>query len=98
MEFKGVQEEVIEKAIKKGYAKTKSEAVRMAVLDFGKNLGLIKTDIQDSQKNSAEMERKRNFFRLAGAWKDMDEENAKAVYKGIEMARKSLNRSLATKR
>ena len=61
MEFRRVQEEIIEKAIKKGYVRTKSEAVRMAVLDFGKNMGLIKPGIRDRSKNLTEMEKKRNF-------------------------------------
>ena len=42
--------------------------------------------------------RKKSFREFAGAWKDMDEKDAKAIYKGIELARKSLNRSLAAKR
>ena len=42
VEFKGVTEEVIDNAIKKGYAKTKAEVLRMALLQFGQEMGLIK--------------------------------------------------------
>lgn len=42
--------------------------------------------------------KKKSFGEFAGAWKDMGKEDVKAIYKGIELARKSMNRSLAIKR
>lgn len=43
VEFKGVPEEVLEALVKEGYAKTKSEALRYALLHIGEELDLIKT-------------------------------------------------------
>ena len=43
VEFKGVTEEVLEALVKEGYAKTKAEALRYALLHIGEELDLIKT-------------------------------------------------------
>ena len=42
VEFEGIPEEVLETAVRKGYAKTKSEALRAALIQYGKELDLIK--------------------------------------------------------
>ena len=41
IKFNGVQAEVLERIVASGIAETKSEAVRMAVLDFGTRKGLF---------------------------------------------------------
>lgn len=41
LEFRGVTEEVIDTLVKKGYSKTKSEAVRYALLHLGEELSII---------------------------------------------------------
>lgn len=43
VEFKGVTEEVLEALVKEGFAKTKSEALRYALLHIGEELDLIKS-------------------------------------------------------
>ena len=39
--FHGVQEQILERILESGIAETKSEAIRMAVLKFGMDMGLI---------------------------------------------------------
>ncbi len=41
VEFSGVLEDVLAALVKRGYAKTKSEALRMALLHYGEELGLV---------------------------------------------------------
>jgi len=41
LKFHGIQERIIESMVSSGIAETKSEAVRMAVLKFGLDLGLL---------------------------------------------------------
>lgn len=43
VEFKGATEEVLAALIKEGYAKTKSEALRYALLHLGEELDLVKS-------------------------------------------------------
>ncbi|MBI4043510.1 MAG: hypothetical protein HY393_01730 [Candidatus Diapherotrites archaeon] len=43
VEFKGIPGEVLEALVKEGYAKTKAEALRYALLHIGEELDLIKT-------------------------------------------------------
>lgn len=96
MEFKGVQKEVIEKAVKRGYAKTKSEAVRMAVVEFGRNAGLIGGKYTTGKSASAGV--KRDFYDFAGAWKDMSEKDAKMIKGNIERFRENFSRSASERR
>lgn len=42
--FHGVQEQILERILESGIAETKSEAIRMAVLKFGMDMGLL-TDL-----------------------------------------------------
>jgi|TARA_Y100000031_G_C7900522_1_gene239341 predicted translin family RNA/ssDNA-binding protein len=39
--FHGVQEQILERILESGIAETKSEAIRMAVLKFGMDMGLL---------------------------------------------------------
>ena len=43
VEFKGVTEEVLEALVREGFAKTKSGALRYALLHIGEELDLIKS-------------------------------------------------------
>ena len=43
VEFKGITEEVLEALVREGFAKTKSEALRYALLHIGEELDLIKS-------------------------------------------------------
>lgn len=43
VEFKGATEEVLDALVREGYAKTKSEALRYALLHLGEELDLIKS-------------------------------------------------------
>ncbi|MBI4044166.1 MAG: hypothetical protein HY392_00485 [Candidatus Diapherotrites archaeon] len=43
VKFEGVTEEVLDELVKQGYVKTKSEALRYALLHIGEELDLIKT-------------------------------------------------------
>lgn len=45
VEFKGVTEQVLNSLVKEGYAKTKAEALRYALIHLGEELGLIKQRI-----------------------------------------------------
>ncbi len=45
IEFKGVLEKALKEMIRKGYVKTKTEAVRYAVLHYVEEMGLIKEGI-----------------------------------------------------
>jgi hypothetical protein len=45
VEFKGVTEEVLRGLVREGYAKTKAEALRYALLQVGEELGLIRPRI-----------------------------------------------------
>ncbi len=47
IEFKGVTEEVIDMLVKEGYAKTKAEALRYALLHVGRDLNLIKSRLHE---------------------------------------------------
>lgn len=42
VEFEGVTEEVLKNAVKKGYARTKAEVLHAALLQYGRELDLIK--------------------------------------------------------
>lgn len=55
VKFSGIQEGILEKLVETGVAETKSEAIRMAVLHFGIETGVIKgrTIIEDIQKSLA---------------------------------------------
>ena len=44
IEFKGATEEVLEQLIKKGYAKTKSEALRFALIKTGNDLKILQEE------------------------------------------------------
>lgn len=98
MEFKGVQKEVIEKAVKRGYARTKSEAVRMALLEFGRNTGLITPGMHARAKTVEHEPAKKGFYDFAGAWKGMSGEDAKALRDRIEKFREKFSRSAAERR
>ncbi len=41
IKLEGILEKIIENAIKKGLVKTKAEAVRLSVLELGKEYGLL---------------------------------------------------------
>lgn len=43
IEFKGVPGEVLETLVREGYAKTKAEALRYALLHIGEELDLVKS-------------------------------------------------------
>ncbi|MEW6295051.1 MAG: hypothetical protein AB1467_02005 [Candidatus Diapherotrites archaeon] len=45
VEFRGVVDNVLKSLVEKGYARTKAEAVRYALLHLGEELGLTKTRI-----------------------------------------------------
>lgn len=42
VEFKGVTDQVLNALVREGYAKTKAEALRYALIHLGEELGLIK--------------------------------------------------------
>lgn len=56
LKLSGIAESVIEEMILKGYAATKTEAIRMAILDYkhhhleGENQSMTKADIADLNK------------------------------------------------
>ena len=41
VEFSGILDEILSTLIKKGYAKTKAEALRMALLHYGEEYGMV---------------------------------------------------------
>lgn len=43
VEFSGVLDDVLISLVKQGYAKTKAEALRMALLHYGEEFGLVKS-------------------------------------------------------
>ncbi len=46
----GVADQILEQMIKLGFAKTKSEAIRYAILRFGEEMGLIDEQILVKRK------------------------------------------------
>ncbi|MFA4855939.1 MAG: hypothetical protein WC634_05135 [archaeon] len=59
VEFKGVSEEVLEKLVGEGYAKTKAEALRYSLLQVGRELGLITPKIHAKAEQYAYAEIKK---------------------------------------
>ncbi len=64
IKFQGAQEELLNRIVKSGIAQTKSEAIRMAVLKFAQDLGLvdsrmlvetIREDLSKDKKTAAEI-------------------------------------------
>jgi hypothetical protein len=53
VDLKGVAGEVIEEMVKKGFAKTKTEALRYALLQTGEELDLIKPRLHAKAENYA---------------------------------------------
>ena len=47
VEFKGVLEDILESMIKQGYVKTKAEALRVALLHYGKEMGIVKKRLHE---------------------------------------------------
>ena len=72
LKFHGIQEWIINSMVENGIAETKSEAVRMAVLKFGLDLGLL-----DSRKVLDSI--RENLAK--------DELSEKEILKGISEAR-----------
>lgn len=42
VEFRGILDDVLNELVRQGYAKTKAEALRMALLHYGEEYGLVK--------------------------------------------------------
>ena len=59
VEFEGIPEEVLENAVKRGYAKTKSEALRAALIQYEKELDLIRPRLHAKSEAYAYAEIKR---------------------------------------
>jgi len=59
VEFRGVLEEVLNAIVKQGYAQTKAEALRFAVLHMGEELGLVKGRLHAKAEHYAYEEIKR---------------------------------------
>ncbi len=72
LKFHGIQEWIINSMVENGIAETKSEAVRMAVLKFGLDLGMLdsKKVLDSIRENLAK-----------------DERSEKEILKGISEAR-----------
>ena len=64
IEFRGVTEQVIEKLIEKGYAKTKSEALRYAILHTAEELGLMEKTFHQKAEGYMEEEIEKRFAKL----------------------------------
>ncbi|MBI2598213.1 MAG: hypothetical protein HYW50_03390 [Candidatus Diapherotrites archaeon] len=62
VEFKGVTEEVLEALVKEGFAKTKAEALRYALLHIGEELDLIKSRLHSraEEYTYSEFKKRRN--------------------------------------
>lgn len=56
LEFQGVTEEVLMTLVKKGYSKTKSEAVRYALLHLGEELDIIRPRLHKKAEEYAYQE------------------------------------------
>ncbi len=59
VEFSGVPEEVLEALVKEGYAKTKAEALRYALVHIGEELDIIKRRFHVRAEEYAYRESKR---------------------------------------
>ena len=57
IKFRGIQEEILEEMIQLGIAETKSEAVRMALLNFALNSNMISKEklLQEIHKKAKEL-------------------------------------------
>lgn len=53
IEFNGITEEIIDNLVKKGYSKTKAEAIRYALLHLGEELDLIKLKLHKKAEEYA---------------------------------------------
>lgn len=58
VEFKGVLDDVLTELVKQGYAKTKAEALRMALLHYGEEFGLVKKRLHARAEEYAYLESK----------------------------------------
>jgi len=72
---------VLEKAVKLGIAKTKNEAIRMGILSFNKEYGLIKDIEQELVTNKLKQEER--IMKEKGG-KYLDEEQALKPYKHLQ--------------
>jgi len=61
VEFKGVTEDILNELIKRGFAKTKTEALRYCLLQVGEELDLTKKKIHSKAEIYAYQEIKRRF-------------------------------------
>lgn len=59
VEFRGVQESVLETLVKEGYARTKAEALRYALLHLGEEMGLVSKRVHARTEQYAYQEIKR---------------------------------------
>ncbi len=73
VEFRGVTEQILEKLVEKGYAKTKTEALRFAVIHIGQEMKLISEPLAEQSER---------FDQSANAdiWKDLEEDKIWAKY------------------
>ena len=58
VEFSGVLDEILKSLVKEGYAKTKAEALRTALLHYGEELGLVRTRLHAKAEEYAYLEAK----------------------------------------
>ncbi len=59
--LRGVSREVLEKMISRGYANTQSEAIRLAVISFGKNEQILdELAAKNAEKINSEIKRGRH--------------------------------------
>ncbi len=63
VEFKGVTDTVLNALIEKGYAKTKAEALRYALIHLGEELGLVEHKFHAKTEEYAYKEIKERFRR-----------------------------------
>lgn len=60
IEFRGITEEVLDTLVKKGYSKTKSEAIRYALLHLAEELDLVKLKLHKKAEEYAYREIRKN--------------------------------------
>lgn len=64
IEFRGVTENILNALIEKGYAKTKSEAIRFALLHLGQEMKLTEYSVHQRAEKYMEEEILSKFARL----------------------------------
>ena len=64
VKFRGVIEDILENAVERGIAKTKTEALRLGVLELANKYNLLETGDNKAVLKMKKLDKKGNFLRI----------------------------------